>query len=241
MATAAMIAARGRSIRSTTAWTPMRTVFATVAMIASTAMATAWATEPWATRAASIRRRTRTMETARSAQTRTVTAATTVPSRRLIPPTTAWTPTGTASARWATATTTSRSAQPSAPTSTTTATATDTDCDDAVPTCALDCTTNSDGDPQVDCFETFCGTNPTSSGSDVSWRAAKSSYETALDSANGTVGHDYIVLGDFTMTQDAPKLDDDAGRHHSAARGRDSDGQLRRRSPGLRSRAGTTT
>ncbi|MGB7477841.1 MAG: right-handed parallel beta-helix repeat-containing protein, partial [Polyangiales bacterium] len=89
----------------------------------------------------------------------------------------------------------------------------DTDCDDAVPTCALDCTTNSDGDapPQVDCFETFCGTNPNSSGSRCLVANSEASYEAALDLANDTVGHDYIVVGGFTMTQDAPKLDDDAG------------------------------
>jgi len=87
----------------------------------------------------------------------------------------------------------------------------DSDCDDAVPTCALDCTTNSDGDPQVDCFETFCGTNPNSGGSRCLVATSELSYETALDSANDTVGHDYIVVGDFTMTQAAPKLDDDAG------------------------------
>ena len=88
----------------------------------------------------------------------------------------------------------------------------DTDCNDAVPTCALDCTTNSDGDPEVDCFETFCGTNPNSGGSRCLVASSELSYEAALDSANGTVGHDYIVMDDdFTMTQAAPKLDDDAG------------------------------
>ncbi len=88
---------------------------------------------------------------------------------------------------------------------------TDSDCDDAVPTCDLDCTTNSDADPQVDCFETFCGTDPNSGGSRCLVASSEASYETALDSANSRAGHDYIVLGDFTMTQSAPKLDDDAG------------------------------
>jgi hypothetical protein len=87
----------------------------------------------------------------------------------------------------------------------------DTDCNDAVPTCDLDCATNSDGDPQVDCFEAFCGTNPNSGGSRCLVASSEVSYETVVDSANSNVGHDYIVLNGFTMTQGAPKFDDDAG------------------------------
>jgi len=87
----------------------------------------------------------------------------------------------------------------------------DTDCNDSVPTCDLDCSTNSDGDPQVDCFETFCGTDPNSGGSRCLVASSEVAYKNAIDSANANVGHDYIVLNGFTMTQGAPKFDDDAG------------------------------
>ncbi len=87
----------------------------------------------------------------------------------------------------------------------------DTDCDDTVRTCGLDCTTNSDGDAHVDCFETFCGTSPASSGSECLEVGSELEYKDAIDAANADVGHDYIVLDDFTMTGGAPKLDDAAG------------------------------
>jgi len=87
----------------------------------------------------------------------------------------------------------------------------DTDCDDAVPTCDLDCTTNTDGDAHVDCFETFCGTDPGSNGSDCLEVSSELEYEAAIDAANANPGHDYIVLNDFTVTSDPPGITDDAG------------------------------
>ena len=87
----------------------------------------------------------------------------------------------------------------------------DTDCDDAVPTCDLDCTTNSDGGPHVDCFETFCGTDPADSGSECLEVTSELEYEAAIDAANDNPGDDYIVLNDFTMTTGAPSINDPTG------------------------------
>lgn len=87
----------------------------------------------------------------------------------------------------------------------------DTDCDDAVSACDTDCASNTDGDSHVDCFETFCGSDP-ASGSSVCREATNElEYENAIDAANASPGHDYIVLGDFTVTSDPPDLTDDAG------------------------------
>ena len=87
----------------------------------------------------------------------------------------------------------------------------DFDCNDGIPTCDVDCTTNSDGGAHVDCFETFCGTNPSNSGSECREVSSQFEYENALSAANSAFGHDYIVLNSFTMIRNAPKLDDDAG------------------------------
>ncbi len=87
----------------------------------------------------------------------------------------------------------------------------DSDCDDTVPTCHLDCTTNSDADPQVDCFETFCGTNPNSSGSRCLEVSNEAQYAAAINTANTNVGPDHIVLNDFTMTTGAPAINDATG------------------------------
>ncbi|MBT8465703.1 MAG: right-handed parallel beta-helix repeat-containing protein [Myxococcales bacterium] len=87
----------------------------------------------------------------------------------------------------------------------------DTDCDDAVPTCSLDCTTNSDGGPHVDCFETFCGTDPADSGSECLEVSSELDYETAINAANDNPGDDFIVLNDFTMTTGAPSINDSTG------------------------------
>ena len=87
----------------------------------------------------------------------------------------------------------------------------DTDCDDAVPSCSLDCETNTDGDPHVDCFETFCGTNPMDSGSECLEVSTEVDYRNAIVAANGNGVPDYIVLNDFTMTEAPPAIDGDAG------------------------------
>jgi hypothetical protein len=88
----------------------------------------------------------------------------------------------------------------------------DTDCDDAVPTCDLDCTTNSDGGPHVDCFETFCGTDPADSASECREVTSELEYEAEIDAANANPGDDYIVLtDDFTMITGAPSINDPTG------------------------------
>jgi len=87
----------------------------------------------------------------------------------------------------------------------------DSDCDDAVPTCDLDCTTNSDGGPHVDCFETFCGTDPADSGSECLEASSELEYAAAINAANDNPGDDYIVLNDFTMTTGAPSINDPTG------------------------------
>jgi hypothetical protein len=40
---------------------------------------------------------------------------------------------------------------------------------------------------------------------------SEAEYGNAIDAANASAGHDYVLLNDFTMTQGAPKLEDDAG------------------------------
>jgi len=87
----------------------------------------------------------------------------------------------------------------------------DTDCDDTVETCDVDCATNSDGGPHVNCFETFCGSNPNDSGSECLEVSSELEYKDAIDAADASAGHDYIVLNDITVTTNPPKLDDDAG------------------------------
>jgi len=87
----------------------------------------------------------------------------------------------------------------------------DTDCDDAVSSCGLDCVTNTDGDSHVDCFETFCGTNPTDSGSECLEVSNEAQYATAINTANVHVGPDHIVLNDLTMTTGAPAINDATG------------------------------
>ena len=87
----------------------------------------------------------------------------------------------------------------------------DTDCDDAVASCDLDCTTNMDSDAHIDCFELFCGTNPMDGSSECLVAGSDAELKTAIDTADATAGHDYIVLTDFTMIVGAPSFDDDAG------------------------------
>ncbi len=87
----------------------------------------------------------------------------------------------------------------------------DFDCNDGIPTCDVDCTSNSDGGDHVDCVETFCGSNPSNSGSECLEVSSQFEYENAIDAANSAFGHNYILLNDFTMIRSAPKLDDDAG------------------------------
>ncbi|MBT8469628.1 MAG: hypothetical protein KJN97_12860, partial [Deltaproteobacteria bacterium] len=60
--------------------------------------------------------------------------------------------------------------------------------DDSVPTCNLDCTTNSDGGIHVDCFETFCGTNPNDNESECHEVRSEAELSTAIDAANGNGG-----------------------------------------------------
>ncbi len=92
---------------------------------------------------------------------------------------------------------------------------TDTDCEDSVPSCGLDCVTNTDSDSHVDCFESFCGSDPADSGSECLAANDEIEYEAAIDAANANPGHDYIVLldtnNDFTVTSDPPGITDDAG------------------------------
>ena len=88
----------------------------------------------------------------------------------------------------------------------------DTDCDDSVPTCDEDCTTNSDGGPHVDCFEVFCGTNPSDNSSECLVASSEAEYGTVIEAANGNVGHDYIVLRDLTIAANTPAaFTDDEG------------------------------
>lgn len=86
------------------------------------------------------------------------------------------------------------------------------DCDDSVPSCNLDCTTNSDGGPHVDCFETFCGTDPNDNGSECLEVRTEAELQSAIEQANLTAGPDYIVLHDLTITDsNPPSTLDDAG------------------------------
>ena len=87
----------------------------------------------------------------------------------------------------------------------------DTDCDDVVPSCNLDCVTNTDSDSHVDCFESFCGSDPGDGGSECLAANDELEYEAAIDAANANPGHDYIVLNDFTVTSDPPGITDNAG------------------------------
>jgi hypothetical protein len=87
----------------------------------------------------------------------------------------------------------------------------DTDCDDVVPSCDLDCVTNTDGDTHVDCFETFCGSDPNSNLSVCLEVTSEVEYESAIDAANVNPGPDYIVLHDFIMTTGAPAINDATG------------------------------
>ena len=87
----------------------------------------------------------------------------------------------------------------------------DTDCDDMVPSCDLDCVTNTDSDSHVDCFESFCGSDPADGGSECLAANDEIEYEAAIDAANANPGHDYIVLNDFTVTSDPPGITDNAG------------------------------
>lgn len=87
-----------------------------------------------------------------------------------------------------------------------------TDCDDSVPTCNLDCTTNSDGGDHVDCFETFCGTDPNDGGSECREVRSETEFHAAIEAANASPGADYIVLHDITITdENPPTIADDAG------------------------------
>jgi parallel beta-helix repeat protein len=88
----------------------------------------------------------------------------------------------------------------------------DTDCDDSVPTCNLDCTTNSDGGAHVDCFETFCGTNPNDNESECREVRSEAELHAAIEAANANGGPDYIVLRHLTITDsNPPRIEDDAG------------------------------
>ncbi len=88
----------------------------------------------------------------------------------------------------------------------------DNDCDDSVPTCNLDCTTNSDGGAHADCFETFCGTNPNDAGSECREVRSEEEYHAAIDAANANGGPDFIVLHDITITDsNPPNIEDEAG------------------------------
>jgi len=87
-----------------------------------------------------------------------------------------------------------------------------TDCDDSVPTCDLDCTTNSDGGDHVDCFETFCGTNPNDGESECREVRNEAELQAAITAANANSGPDYIVLRDLTISDsNPPRIVDDAG------------------------------
>jgi len=88
----------------------------------------------------------------------------------------------------------------------------DADCDDSIPTCNVDCTTNSDGGEHVDCFEAFCGTDPSDGGSECREVQSEAEYHAAIEAANANAGHDYIVLRDITITDSNPPwIEDDAG------------------------------
>lgn len=87
----------------------------------------------------------------------------------------------------------------------------DTDCDDAVFDCTADCVTNTDNDSHVDCFETFCGSDPNASSSFCREVSSYAEYVTAIGAANSSSGHDYIVLNDMTISSDPPKFDDSSG------------------------------
>ena len=76
----------------------------------------------------------------------------------------------------------------------------------------MDCTTNSDTDPELDCFEEFCGTDPSDGDSDCFVVSSETDLEDAIDAANTSAGHDYIVLRDVTITDsNPPELTDNAG------------------------------
>ncbi|MFW2387270.1 MAG: right-handed parallel beta-helix repeat-containing protein [Polyangiales bacterium] len=87
----------------------------------------------------------------------------------------------------------------------------DQDCDDAVADCTSDCVTNTDNDSHVDCFETFCGSDPNVSASFCREVSSQTEYVSAINASDSRPGHDYIVLNDLTITSDPPSFDDDAG------------------------------
>jgi hypothetical protein len=75
------------------------------------------------------------------------------------------------------------------------------DCDDGIPSCTADCTTNSDvggGDLVADCVETDCGSDPFNASSECIVVTSAAECDAAILLANGDAVHNYILLRDFT-------------------------------------------
>ncbi|MBN2358633.1 MAG: right-handed parallel beta-helix repeat-containing protein, partial [Deltaproteobacteria bacterium] len=78
------------------------------------------------------------------------------------------------------------------------------DCDDTLPTCNVDCTTNSDSDtPAVpDCVERFCGSDPLVSGSVCRIVATRTELSSAIGSINDNEDGvpDHLLLEEMALT-----------------------------------------
>ncbi len=91
------------------------------------------------------------------------------------------------------------------------------DCDDHIPTCTFDCATNSDSDPTTlagsttlttlyrvaDCFEQYCGTDPTNTSAALDDHCATATSQSDLNllitDAAARSGREHIVLGSFDV------------------------------------------
>lgn len=90
------------------------------------------------------------------------------------------------------------------------------DCDDTVPTCTSDCTSNADagGESEAvpDCVERYCGSDPTSSTSSCRLVSNQSQLSNAINASNAAPGRDFILIAQsFTVTNPIPDLTDPAG------------------------------
>jgi hypothetical protein len=86
------------------------------------------------------------------------------------------------------------------------------DCDDGIPTCTTDCTSDSDADGVKDCVESFCGSDPHDAASKCLIVNATSSLDSAILAANSHAGPDFILVDDnITVGSNPTDLLDTAG------------------------------
>ncbi len=94
-----------------------------------------------------------------------------------------------------------------------------TDCDDTIPNCTTDCTTNTDGAGEsadgetlvVDCFERYCGSDPTRAASHCLRVTSAAAWNAAAATANNAPETEayHILLGNFGTTHKLDALTND--------------------------------